>query len=360
MQVDKKRRIVELDALRGIAALAVVLFHLTMGRSQYNFFFKYGCTGVDLFFIISGFVIFMSLQHITKSINFIINRISRLYPTYWVSVTFTFVATIALAMYNRNLQPGKYLVEFLSNLTMFQFYLKQPNLDDCYWTMIIEMIFYILILVLFQLKLLKYLKVIGVFTCSIIFILTNFFWGSKFSQFIIIVIPLLQFLPLFFVGTIFYQIYTLKEKRTYNYFIIVFYLLCQIWLYPVAGASRHFISWPAYAVMLCIYFTVFTLFVHHALGFVVNKITLFFRKISFALYLTHQFISLSIIVPFFYNTLGINFWVVALFIDLPIVVGIASLITYKVEVPYSKKMKEKLLKVWARYRPGLPAYKQAI
>ena len=50
----KSTRYKELDALRGIAALVVVLFHLTMEREQAKLGFELGVTGVDLFFIISG------------------------------------------------------------------------------------------------------------------------------------------------------------------------------------------------------------------------------------------------------------------------------------------------------------------
>ena len=87
----KSKRFHELDALRGIAALMVVFFHFTIGRAEAKLGFKLGTTGVDLFFIISGFVIFMSLSKVKSSLDFVINRVSRLYPTYWVSVTFTFI-----------------------------------------------------------------------------------------------------------------------------------------------------------------------------------------------------------------------------------------------------------------------------
>ena len=61
-------RLAQLDALRGIAALAVVLFHYTtrydqlFGHAQSPALsFPYGYLGVNLFFMISGFVILMTL-----------------------------------------------------------------------------------------------------------------------------------------------------------------------------------------------------------------------------------------------------------------------------------------------------------
>lgn len=59
---------------------------------------------------------------------------------------------------------------------MFQYYIEISYLDGSYWTMIVEMISYILMFVLFQLKLLKYLNGIGTFLCAIIVIATIFYF----------------------------------------------------------------------------------------------------------------------------------------------------------------------------------------
>ena len=338
---EKHKRFEELDALRGIAALFVVFFHFTMGRTEYNTIFKLGTTGVDLFFIISGFVIFMSLEKISKGRDFVINRISRLYPTYWAVVSFTFLLHF-YTEYKGKLTLTDLLVQFLGNLTMFQFYLRLPDLDGPYWTLIIEMLFYIAIFLLFKIKWLKYLNIIGIVLCSSMVLLTHYFGGTQLINQIIYFIPLFQFLPLFLVGTVFYKIYTKKEKLVQNYLVVVFCLLCQIALYPYAGRSNGFINWTEYSFMLVAYFGIFTLFVNNSLTFIVNRTTLFLGKISYALYLVHQYISLSFIIPLFYNQLELNFWVVTILINLPIVIGLATIITYKIEAPYSKLMKEKL------------------
>jgi peptidoglycan/LPS O-acetylase OafA/YrhL len=225
---------------------------------------------------------------------------------------------------------------------MFQYYLKIPDLDGPYWTLIIEMVFYLSILLLFQLKLLKYINMIGIILCSGIVISTYYFHDSDSFKETIFWMPLFQFLPLFFSGTVFYKIYTQRTNLLSNYLIIIFCLVCQQLLFPYVGRSLFYISWTEYNLMLTLYFILFTLFVNFKLNFIVNNVTLFFGKISFALYLTHQLISLRFIIPIFHETLGFNFWMVVIFINLPIVIGVASFITYKIEVPYSKRMREKL------------------
>ena len=67
----------ELDALRGFAALFVVFFHYTTHTAYASSFLELGVTGVDLFFIISGFVIFMSIGQVSSAREFIINRFAR-------------------------------------------------------------------------------------------------------------------------------------------------------------------------------------------------------------------------------------------------------------------------------------------
>ena len=83
-------RLAELDTLRGIAAIMVLLLHFGI--------FKYGGAGVDLFFIISGFVIFMSIERSRNLKAFWRSRFVRLYPSYWLS--------IAIAVFSNKLFHG--------------------------------------------------------------------------------------------------------------------------------------------------------------------------------------------------------------------------------------------------------------
>ena len=86
----ERGRIETLDLLRAVAVLAVVLFHYAFrGAAADGFthiswadaapFAKYGYLGVQLFFVISGFVIAYSADGRTAT-AFAIARVSRIYP----------------------------------------------------------------------------------------------------------------------------------------------------------------------------------------------------------------------------------------------------------------------------------------
>lgn len=91
---QKTNKLNSLQALRGIAALLVVMYHAYVFSNSilnYNFlsgFFKFGYAGVDLFFVLSGFIIFYIHQkdfgNITKLKLYIVKRFVRVFPIYWV------------------------------------------------------------------------------------------------------------------------------------------------------------------------------------------------------------------------------------------------------------------------------------
>jgi peptidoglycan/LPS O-acetylase OafA/YrhL len=159
---DKSFRYKELDALRGIAAMLVIFFHYTMEKPEANLGFNLGITGVDLFFIISGFVIFMTLNKVSSGREFVINRFTRLFPTYWTCVTITFIGQTILKMaYNVITIDQISFAQYLPNMTMLQYYFKIPDLDGPYWTMIIELLFYFLMLLFFKARLIKNFSIVA-------------------------------------------------------------------------------------------------------------------------------------------------------------------------------------------------------
>lgn len=152
--MTRRERLSELDLLRFAAALAVVFYHFTgfggAGAwpvpSQEVFpeiapVTRFGYLGVDLFFVISGFVILMSAWGRGPG-EFGISRLVRLMPAYWVSVLLG-AAVYALFRTGHGV-PGL----IVPNLTMLQGGLGLRNVDAVYWTLWVELHFYVLAAVL--------------------------------------------------------------------------------------------------------------------------------------------------------------------------------------------------------------------
>ena len=152
---SKSQRYTELDAVRGVAALAVVLFHYTSryrvlfpGDSVFPLPFTLGFWGVELFFGISGFVILMTLHRCATARDFIVSRFSRLYPAYWAAMISTFVVLAVFGLPGRTVSWGDALV----NLTMWQEFLGFRHVDSVYWSLQVELIFYCWMLGVFMFK----------------------------------------------------------------------------------------------------------------------------------------------------------------------------------------------------------------
>lgn len=314
----------------------VVFFHFMVSKVHV---FAIGLTGVSLFFMISGFVIYMTLEKITKSKQFIINRISRLYPTYWASVSFTFILLISyFFIYGPSAShPKPSALQYMANMTMFQYYLGANDMDGSYWTMIIEMIFYIGMLILFHFKKLKYLNLIGFFVC-IFMVSSVLIFPDTVIKKIITYIPFLQFSSLFFAGTLFYKIYTENKNKLINYILIFTCLLSQIIINANFNPSHHLMHYN-YSLMIIFYFIIFILFINNKMKIIAVRPLLFLGKISFALYLIHLCLSTVFIIPFATNKLHLNLWIASFFIALPITIFVAAFITYFIEIPMQKKMK---------------------
>jgi peptidoglycan/LPS O-acetylase OafA/YrhL len=137
----ERDRIPELDLLRFVAAVSVVLFHAThWPSSQSNLLAQiavYGAFGVPLFFMISGFVILMTAQN-RSGIEFVNSRIARLYPSFWIAVLLSSLAAALLA----NNPPSATTI--VANLTMQPHAFNQPYIDMVYWTLVVETKFYAL------------------------------------------------------------------------------------------------------------------------------------------------------------------------------------------------------------------------
>lgn len=332
-----KRRIEELDALRGIAALGVVFFHFTMNcDAPYCKFLRIGATGVELFFVISGFVIFMTVQKSADGREFIASRFARLFPTYWACVTITFLmkALLTVFYFHRAVAMGK-VAQYLVNLTMLQHFFGVEHVEGAYWTLTIELIFYVLIYLLLRLRLLKYMEHIGL---GIVVALAlwqtlpanphGYINAAK-------ALPLMDFFPLFLAGIVFYKIFS-GRATPYRYLLVALCFAAQV---LNSGGRLYYITFPQYVTALILYFSAFLLFVHGRLRFIVSRTTVWLGTISYALYLIHHEVSEAFLLPLLHNRLRLNVFI-SYIAALAVVISVAAAVTFFIEVPGRRKLRE--------------------
>ena len=131
--------------LRGIAAMLVVIHHAlemsngSIGRFSPEWFTKFGAVGVDIFFVISGFIIFQSTfwmrERRLKPWVFLFQRVIRIYPFYWLCL-FSMCCLFFLGfMKSHDLNLSKFLI----GLSLFP--VSEP-LINVSWTLSYEMYFY--------------------------------------------------------------------------------------------------------------------------------------------------------------------------------------------------------------------------
>jgi peptidoglycan/LPS O-acetylase OafA/YrhL len=315
-------RLLELDCLRGIAALSVVLFHFTFGYDYGNhlmdpskFYFTYGRMGVQLFFIISGFVIFMTLSKTKNIFNFIITRFSRLYPAYWICILLTILITTLIS-------PPVHIYsikQVLFNFTMFQSAFFVKDIDGAYWTLFVELSFYIVMGLLFKFNQLKNIQLIcfGWLLLCLLF----YFFKIPLGNYIKVLLLLRQ-APLFISGIGFYFLFSTQKMKS-------LYLI-------LLGLSSYLIIIQEYKpeineliILLFIHFSMY-LFVIGKLKFIILKPFLFLGKVSYPLYLIHEEVGSTII---FWLKKVLDFQIFYVPITITLVTFLAFLIHKYVEKP---------------------------
>jgi peptidoglycan/LPS O-acetylase OafA/YrhL len=342
-----KKRILELDALRGIAACIVMLFHINLFFPLFhstlaNGIYKYGASGVDLFFMISGFVIAWTLEKTLTWKDFAVSRFARLYPTYWTCVSLT--AFFTLIYFINIKQPHQYISSgYLVNLTMFQHFFSVKDIDDVYWTLLVEMLFYIYMFIIFTTKNLKYVQYISMALMLPLFFYSSCYFRQNYTGVHLLLqqyLPIVNYFPLFVMGIIYYKM-KFERPTILGFAAILFCLACQLKLYGNGQKSVPFLNLKNYIEITLGYNLVFTLFVFNKLKFVVNKVTLFLGQISYPLYLIHYSLSVFVIIPLLIR-LGCGV-PVAVIINLAIVIGFASTISALIERPANRYIRKKLL-----------------
>ncbi|CAN5431348.1 acyltransferase [soil metagenome] len=225
------QRLRALDGLRGVAILLVMGFHYFYHLESFYYkstlypygetfsnvlIFKYGYMGVELFFIISGFVIAMTLESSASVIDFAVRRFVRIWPALIVSAAITFLllnwSDAPFALTRRQFWPN-----FLPSLTLTPtsmwsgLFPKVDFVTGVYWSLVVEIRFYMITLLLFWLSSRRNLaRNLVIFTLVIYLgraLLRRAIPGYN-GAYDALFIP--DYMPWFAAGAVFYELY--KER----------------------------------------------------------------------------------------------------------------------------------------------------
>ncbi|QDS91985.1 Acyltransferase family protein [Roseimaritima multifibrata] len=336
------RRIVELDALRAMAAINLVLFHFThvyavkFGYSSpLGFEWPYGAYGVELFFILSGFVNAMSLLRRGQPTNFLLARFIRIAPIFWIAIGVN--ACIAgMAPLSEFPVSGS---QWLANLTLMPKIFGFDCVDPVMWTLQIEMLFYGILTVLYVSGALKrpVLTWAAMVTASLLVCPLHDSWiaageSGMHVQFAGIVrrIMLLDFIPLFGIGFLLYMIKIGKGPMWRN--------LCGILL---AAAVFHSIDHGKHnPLATALIIGLVTLSAYGKIPLLRFRIFVWISAISYPLYLFHN--NLGTVLIHRFDQAGVA-PVVAMCIALVFSIALAILVTTRIEQPLTRYLRNRFL-----------------
>jgi peptidoglycan/LPS O-acetylase OafA/YrhL len=322
-------RLKGIDALRGIAALVVVFYHY-FSNYEKNYghpfesptLFSYGHYGVDLFFMISGFVIFMTVERNSDFGSFAYSRFSRLFPAYWAAASLTFVVLLIYPLAGREVELSQYLI----NLSMLQGFLYVKHIDHVYWTLTLEIAFYFWIgfsLLFFKRNYIR--EGLCVWVLFSLFIqIFNFEISPPKSNLV-----LLKHIYLFAAGVCIYDVYC----QNINRLSIVLSIISIFTLVITKNAEQIYVTFFLAAL--------FVVTIKYRVALLEHQIFQIAGKISYPLYLIHQNIG-YVIISIFYTLFGFSLpsAIFAITTAAFTTTVIAYVITMYVEPPARKLLKK--------------------
>ena len=328
-------RLLFLDSIRGIAALMVVVAHTIEMSVEYsvNAYFlgelynsiDIGRLGVVIFFLLSGFVIPMSLKKRNgrEIVNFGIKRFFRLYPVYWFSILFAVFIGVGVGI---EIIDAK---QVLMNFTMIHKFLGYESVISAYWTLHLELVFYFLCAFVFKLgvhDINRYGYVFAMFFMIVAIALgmLRYYYGIK--------IPVVMGLGLscMFIGAYFSYLLSINDSHKYfKIFMLIGLFLLLLYVTHIYYYKDGWVRW-----YLCYVFAFLIFFLMVTLYKVKNKFFVFLGDVSYSMYLLH-----SVVIGFVFLYFSKYFDKDSAFVFLITMVMIFSVVisymAYKfVEVPF--------------------------
>ncbi|MCI4590492.1 acyltransferase [Sphingobium sp. BYY-5] len=279
-------RLTELDALRGIGALCVLIFHYSTRFHQLfpqaahvPFSFPGGNYRVLLFFAISGFAIFFTLDRIRTVADFVVNRFARLYPAYLVAMLLTL--SIEYLAQATQLLVGPAAI--LANVTMLQGFAFLPEVDGAYWTLTVEIAFYFCMIAIWKFIGIRRLEPVLAAWLMIRWL----YWAWPDMPERIIMVLVLRYTPFFVIGMLAYRVWcgqrTLRQQAPYAALVLLSIATMETWDVAIVG---------------CVLLIAFGALIHGHLRFLRLQPLVWLGGISYSFYLIHQHVGFVVMLEF--------------------------------------------------------------
>jgi len=293
--ITRRSRLPELDLLRFSAAVAVVLYHYfscyPTGIDANSGFIgavsvvtRYGYLGLDLFFMVSGFVILWSAID-RDPLGFAVSRFSRLYPSFWASIAFTVLVILLLRdLIPKITTPPLNMRTILANATMVPAIFNAHLIEGVYWTLEIELRFYALIFGLLLFRQIRHVEVwLSIWLAiAIAALFVKLPWVIKY-------VILQPYGPLFIAGCLFYLVLSTGLTIARAVHLIVLAVVCG---YICLDQRSQFITadWlSAFVVPLALvsFFAIFTVVSLRKKELRTRRYSDALGALTYPLYLTH-------------------------------------------------------------------------
>lgn len=336
-------RLQALDFLRFVAAITVVVFHYSArGRGWHtpvrtlfpglHAVSQYGWMGVELFFLISGFVICMSSWG--REVGaFFASRVARLFPAYLFAVGLTAIVVAIWPGFSLNTNTGN----ILANFTMLEIPLGDRPVDSVYWTLFAELRFYLLFAIVVW-RGLTYQRAVGfcvLWTTASIIVPT---FAPNFAGQVLVS----QYSSYFVAGIAFYLMYRFGPNLLLCCIVAVSYIVAtdqiQGDVQAQSTVAHNNLNLQIVYGVLAVCFALIGLVATGRLSWIRGRWTIVLGAITYPLYLIHQAIGFTVI-----SRLDQHLNAYLLLVTLILVmIGAAWSIYRGVEKPLSPKIRRKL------------------
>jgi peptidoglycan/LPS O-acetylase OafA/YrhL len=387
------KRFEELDALRGLAAISVVLLHFLLTASLVlpisDLFSKLnhtpirfiwsGSEAVILFFILSGFVLSLPYYNnkVPKYIAYVVKRICRIYIPYLVSVSFAII--LMSILYDKNaLTIGGWFdisekpiqIGLLISHVLLLGEFDSHKLNIVFWSLVHEMrislIFPAIMFVVMKYKWKRNILIVALFSISFFLI---YFISLKVFQYDVTknsasYFSTLRYIPFFIIGALIAKyrefFYSFYKRMPAIIKLSLFVTAILTYTYPWWFLNNFNLVHMSFINDLmvaigCLIFIVICIYSKTVKSILLLKPVQFIGKISYSLYLFHMIVLLSM-VNGLYGKVPI---VYILFGSFVISFIVASIMYYLVEIP-SMRLGRNLTSRSSRYAGNSQIEKKVI